>query len=125
MTTKQTKHSGQPKDQRGPQRALEDLISGELFRALCDDTRCAIVARLACCGTPTTVSDVADCCPVDLSVVSRHLGVLRDAGIVRAERRGRQVFYTADARALADALRRIADALEACCASGEKSHEDQ
>jgi len=94
---------------------IGQLISPRLFKALADPNRIAILARLSDCCGPSTVSELASCCPVDLSVVSRHLGVLRDAAILRAEKRGRQVYYSLDVTQLISALRRLADALERCC----------
>jgi ArsR family transcriptional regulator len=67
---------------------------------------------------PSTVTEAAGCCPVDLSVVSRHLAVLRDAGVVKAEKHGREVHYSLPHRELADTLRAMADAVERCCEPG-------
>ena len=62
-----------------------------------------------------TVSEAAECCPVNISVVSRHLAMLRDAGILHAQKRGREVYYSVRYPELAATLRAIADAIEACC----------
>jgi DNA-binding transcriptional ArsR family regulator len=94
---------------------LEALIDPELFKALGDPNRVALIADIGRRGRPTTVGEAAACCPVDLSVVSRHLAVLRRAGVVEAERNGREVRYTLSAADLAASLRSLADALEACC----------
>jgi ArsR family transcriptional regulator len=94
---------------------LEELLEPEFFRALCDPRRNAILAELAGCCAPLPVTQAAQCCPVDLSVVSRHLAVLRRAGLVHAERRGREVHYTVNVTAIAERLRAVADALESCC----------
>lgn len=94
---------------------LGDLLSLKLFKALCDPSRIAILASLAEAREPQTVSEVATCCPTDLSVVSRHLGMLRDAGVVEADKRGRQVFYRVRYAELTSVLRTMADAIEACC----------
>lgn len=94
---------------------LEALIDPELFKALSDPNRVALIADIGGRGRPTTVSEAAECCPVDLSVVSRHLAVLRRAGVVAAERNGRQVRYTLSVADLAAGLRSLADALETCC----------
>lgn len=74
-----------------------------------------MLLRLAEVGGPATVSEVAECCPVDLSVVSRHLAVLRRAGIVTAERRGKEMLHRIRYATLAATLRSMADAIEACC----------
>ena len=94
-----------------------DMLPLELFRALCDPNRIALVAWLARQKGARTVSEIVDSgvCPVDFSVISRHLHVLRDAGVVTAERVGREVRYQLGAAALARTLRQIADVLDSCC----------
>jgi len=94
---------------------LAATLTPRLFKALGDPTRLHILASLASQRAPQAVSEIATCCPIDLSVVSRHLGLLRDAGIVTAEKRGRQVYYQVRYGELAATLRRLADAIEACC----------
>jgi ArsR family transcriptional regulator len=93
----------------------ERLLEPELFRALGDPTRAAVLIRLAELGEPSTVTQVACCCPVDLSVVSRHLAVLRRAGIVAGEKRGKEMLHRIRYATLAATLRSMADAIEACC----------
>lgn len=83
---------------------IEKLFDPRLFKALGDPNRVAILVWLARCGRPCSVSELSSCCPVDLSVVSRHLSILRDAGVVEAERRGRQIFYSAR---LTDVIERL------------------
>ena len=94
---------------------LADVLSPRLFKALCDPNRLAMLARLAHSCAPCTVSQIAECCPIDLSVVSRHLAQLREAGILHAERRGKEVRYSLRTRELVQTLRAIADAIERCC----------
>ena len=50
-----------------------------------------MLIRLAEAGEPCTVSVVADGSGVDLSVVSRHLAILREAGVIQCEKRGKEV----------------------------------
>lgn len=99
-------------------RLLCACLDAKVFKALCDPCRIGLLAYVACAGRPTTVTQAAACCPVDLSVVSRHLKILRDAGILRAEKRGKEVFYSPACRELAAALHGMADVLEACCNGG-------
>ncbi len=94
---------------------LASALDPQFFKALCDPNRVAILVRLATCGRACTVSEVASCCPIDISVVSRHLGQLRDAGIVAAERRGKEVYYAVRFTSISAALRTLADAIDACC----------
>lgn len=94
--------------------ALSEALQPDFFKALCDPTRISIVATLAANDVPVTVSEIADCCGIDFSGVSRHLKILKDAGILSAERDGRSVSYQLDSDALAHSLRNIADALDIC-----------
>lgn len=65
----------------------------DLFRLLGDVTRLRIV--LSCLEAPVAVSDMANSLNLSPSLVSHHLRLLRAARIVKAERQGKQVFYTA------------------------------
>ena len=94
--------------------ALTETMRPELFKALCDPVRISIVATLAARAEPSTVSDIAECCGIDFSGVSRHLKILKDADILSSERNGRTVLYWLDASGLASSLRAIADGLEIC-----------
>jgi ArsR family transcriptional regulator, arsenate/arsenite/antimonite-responsive transcriptional repressor len=96
---------------------LSRYLSPKLFKALGDSNRVLLLARLAQNASEQTVTDVAQGMSIDVSVVSRHLAILRDSGILEARKRGRQVFYRVRIAALAQALRALADALEACCPS--------
>ncbi len=98
---------------------LGSVLSPKLFKALCDPNRVAILVRLAESCVPRTVSQIAQCCPVNLSVVSRHLAQLRDAGVLQADKRGKEVYYSIRARELVSTLRAIADAIERCCAGAD------
>lgn len=93
---------------------LGRLLSARFFKALSDPSRIAILVRLAGLGGSSTVSEVAACCPTDMSVVSRHLAVLRDAGILDSEKRGKEVCYSVRLPELVAVFRAMADGLEAC-----------
>ena len=97
---------------------IEAFLEPKLFKALCDPTRVAVLSRLTELTEESTVSQVAACCTVDLSVVSRHLSVLREAGIVESEKRGKEVFYRVRYQDLSGSLRKLADAIDACCPPG-------
>lgn len=101
---------------------LAALFEPSFYRALCEPTRIGILVWLGQQKAPRTVSEIASsgCCQVDLSVVSRHLGVLRDAGILESARRGKEVLYRVRVDALVSTLRGLADALESCCTPQEK-----
>ena len=96
-------------------RALARHLRPELFKALCDPSRLSLLARLATSAEPMNVSAASDCCGVHVSGTSRHLKMLERAGVVSAERRGREVVYELEAKTLVAALRGLADAIEDCC----------
>jgi DNA-binding transcriptional ArsR family regulator len=110
-----TQASNQEPSETACCQGLEQLFPTGFFKALGDPNRIALMARLASCCDAKTVSELSECCPTDLSVVSRHLGTLREAGIVESEKRGREVFYRLRYDQLASSLRQMADAIEACC----------
>jgi DNA-binding transcriptional ArsR family regulator len=61
------------------------------FSAAAEPTRRRILQMLA--GRPRTVSEVAAEFTVTRSAISQHLGVLAEAGLVDAEKIGRQRIY--------------------------------
>src|ERR1700709_1668885 len=72
----------------------------ELFRTLGDPTRRAIFERL-CREGEKPVSALTAQAGVSQPAVSKHLGVLKQAGLVRDRHEGRQTHYSAQLGALA------------------------
>ncbi|CAN5131143.1 metalloregulator ArsR/SmtB family transcription factor [soil metagenome] len=70
-----------------------------LFRALADPTRRAIFERLCQDGEQTVVAITARA-GVSQPAVSKHLGVLRAAGLVQDRPEGRVTHYSAQVQAL-------------------------
>src|SRR6201996_5004695 len=71
-----------------------------LFKTLSDPTRRAIFERLARDGEQT-VSALTARAKVSQPAVSKHLALLKDAGLVRDRQDGRQTHYAAQLAALA------------------------
>lgn len=63
-----------------------------IIKALAHPARLLIVDELN--QGPRCVCGIRDLVGSDLSTVSKHLSVLKNAGIVAAEKRGQQVFYS-------------------------------
>ena len=95
---------------------LAELLSPQLFKALSDPKRLELLVRVAEGVGPCTVSQVAKGSGVDMSVVSRHLAILRQAGIIKCEKQGKEVLCTLKTDVVVKFLRQLADALESCCA---------
>ncbi len=116
MMTQVSKHrTTSPKQAARRRRPIDGMLDAGLFKALCDPTRVSLLACLAKCGRACGVSEIAACCAVDLSVVSRHLSLLRRAGLLDVEKKGRTVLYSVRYGDWAGALRALADSIEACC----------
>lgn len=94
---------------------VDDLLDPELFKALSDPTRALLIACIAKCGRGCSVGEVAECCSVDFSVVSRHLALLARSGVLEAKKEGRTMFYRLRYGELCRSLRSLADALEEYC----------
>ena len=63
----------------------------DAFRALADPTRREILRLLR--DGPRTSGEIADHFPTAWATISRHLGALRDAGLILSERSGQQIIY--------------------------------
>ena len=104
-----------PKQAAARRHAIDRQLDPVLFKALSDPTRVSLLACIAKCGRGCSVGEVAECCSVDLSVVSRHLALLAQAGVLEAEKEGRVVRYRVRYAELSTALRSLADTLDQCC----------
>ena len=61
-----------------------EAVAEQVFTALADPTRRAILAELAARG-PATATDLANRLPITRQAIAKHLGLLADAGLVTAE----------------------------------------
>ena len=66
-------------------------VRARILRAIAHPTRLFIVHELS--HTQKCVCELTEMVGADISTVSKHLTVLRSAGIVQDEKRGSQVFY--------------------------------
>ena len=72
------------------------MIHHEILDALGDETRRTILSMVR--DESRSVGEIADALPVSQPAVSQHLRVLRDAGLVHAEKLGRKRIYHVDKR---------------------------
>jgi len=70
-----------------------------LFRTLADPTRRALFERL-CREGEQTVGALTAQAGISQPAVSKHLGILKQAGLVHDRHEGRQTHYSAQVRAL-------------------------
>jgi DNA-binding transcriptional ArsR family regulator len=74
-------------------------VADDVFKALADPTRRALFERLARDGEQT-VHALTHRAGVSQPAVSKHLGVLKHAKLVRCRREGRETHYQAQPQAL-------------------------
>jgi len=79
-----------------------------VFKALSDETRLRLLKAIAGSG------ELCECYAVPAFGLSQptinyHLKVLREAGLVRSERRGQWVYHRVDQRALLGAVRQLTE----------------
>ena len=83
----------------------------ELFAALADSTRRALLQSLVH-GGPRTATQFAADATISRQAIVKHLEALEEAGLVAAERTGREVKHRATTERLAEAVSWLLDAGE-------------
>ncbi len=63
-----------------------------VVKAMAHTTRMFIVDELSRCGE-RCVCELTDMVGADISTVSKHLAILKNAGIIMDDKRGNQVYY--------------------------------
>ena len=74
----------------------------EVMRALSDGTRRQILEMLK--KSPMTATQIADRFPVSAPAISKHLNILKDAGLVRCRREGTYLIYELCASVLEETI---------------------
>jgi DNA-binding transcriptional ArsR family regulator len=73
----------------------------KIIKAMAHPTRLFIVDELARSGE-RCVWELTEMVGVDMSTVSRHLAMLKNAGIIEDDKRGAQVYYSLRVRCVMD-----------------------
>lgn len=89
----------------------------DAFRALADPTRRAILDQLRA-GSRTS-GEIAEQFGSSWPTISRHLGVLRDAGLISAEKEGQFMRYELATTVFQDVLARLAAWTQASSNDGQ------
>ncbi|MEM1329886.1 MAG: metalloregulator ArsR/SmtB family transcription factor [Planctomycetota bacterium] len=100
-----------PKQASRRRSRFDRILDPELLKALAEPTRARLLSCLLKCGRPCSVTEVAECCSIDFSMVARHLATMARAGLLKSEKKGRTVWYTAAGPELAAHFRDLADAI--------------
>ena len=94
------------------------VLDTAFFKALKEPARIAVLRRLMLLGR-ADIGQIAEALPQERSVISRHLQILQDAGIVCSCKQGRHRFYEVDGPAVLRSLQVITERLASitpfCC----------
>ena len=83
-----------------PESGAEELAS--LFKAVADPMRLRLLSLIACHeGGESCVCDLTAAFDVTAPTISYHLRILREAGLISAERRGTWVYYRVNPQVMA------------------------
>ncbi len=88
----------------------------QIIKAIAHPTRLFIVDELS--RKERCVAELTEMVGADISTVSKHLTVLKQAGIVQDEKRGTQVFYTLRC----PCVRQFFDCVETVMQSNAREH---
>ena len=88
-----------------------------VFRALADETRRDILRLLR--RGPRTSGEIADRFDSSWPTISRHLSVLRDAGLVTTERKGQEIHYELNTTVFEDVVQHLMGWIKPRTANGK------
>ncbi|MBN2022782.1 MAG: helix-turn-helix transcriptional regulator [Pirellulales bacterium] len=91
----------------------------KIIKAMAHPTRLFIVDQLSRCEA-RCVCELTEMIGADMSTVSRHLALLKSAGIIEDEKRGAMVFY----RLRMKCVLKFFDCVESVIASNARSQRD-
>ena len=97
---------------------LDDLVKAldsKMFKALTDPTRTKILKYLMMNGR-CDISTIAMSLPQDRSVISRHLNMMAEAGLLVTEKETRHRFYTINCETFLHEFEVIVENLKTCIA---------
>jgi len=93
------------------------VSSNRVFQALADETRRAILRLLR--DGPLSSGDIAAQFNSSWPTISRHLAVLRDAGLIAAQRKGQEIFYELNTSVFQDLVQHLLNWVAPTGASGK------
>ncbi len=83
----------------------------KVFTALGDEHRQRIIIMFER-DEELSITDIAEVCTLSRTALSYHLRILRDAGVLRAEKRGKSVYLRPDKKLIARVMEGVLDYLQ-------------
>lgn len=92
---------------------LVEVLDSKFLKSLGEPVRVEIIRYLLLNGQ-VDIGTIAENMPQDRSVISRHLNLMQETGILTAEKAGRHMYYRLNADAFLERFTRITDLVASC-----------
>jgi DNA-binding transcriptional ArsR family regulator len=92
---------------------LIEALNSKLFKALSEPVRAELLKYLLINGR-SDIGTIAENLPQDRSVISRHLSLMSEAGILRSEKEARHVYYEINGSAFLNEFEGIVENIKKC-----------
>ena len=92
---------------------LVEVMDSKFFKSLGEPVRIQIIRYLLLNGR-ADIATIAENMPQDRSVISRHLNLMQEVGILDCEKESRHMFYSLNAAAFLERLMNITELVKAC-----------
>ncbi len=92
---------------------LVELLDSRFFKSLSEPVRVQILKFLLLNGR-SDIAAIAESLPQDRSVISRHLHLMHEAGILTGEKVSRHMYYSIDASEFLEKVEGIAGKVRSC-----------
>jgi len=96
----------------------------EIFKVLSVDTRVKIIEMLKAQG-PLGAKDISEAIGITTAAVSQHLKILKQAGLVRSERKGYWIPYSIDEKAMENCREILTEVCTCGCKGTGKFRESE
>ena len=97
--------------------SLKDTLDSNFFKALSEPARIEVMLVMAGLGE-ADVSSISNQMEQDGSVISRHLKLMAEAGVVRCQKSGRHKLYRLNGPSIIEKLKALTSSLQAAVAAG-------
>ncbi len=94
---------------------LVDVLDSKFFKTLSEPARVQIIKFIMLNGR-ADIGTIAEHMPQDRSVVSRHLNLMQEVGILKCEKENRHMYYDINAQVFLDRLVNITELIKICMA---------
>ena len=94
---------------------LVDVLDSKFFKTLSEPVRVQILKLIMLNGR-ADIGTIAEHLPQDRSVISRHLNLMHEVGILKCEKESRHMFYEINNQVFLDKLVNITEKIKKCMA---------